>query len=145
MKKFLLLSASVLLFACGGAKHKTNAKSAEPMYQILTESTYKGKEQKSYEIIETNAQLQDLYYAVEDSDIPKIDFNKEKVVALFLGQKNSGGYAIGIKSVVEKKGKIYVTVKKTSPKEGEMSTMAMTNPFCIAKIKSNKEIVITDN
>ena len=108
---------------------------------MLSKSAYQGKEEKSFEIIKDKAALVKLYEGIHDTEIPKVDFSKARIVALFLGQRSSGGYEINIKNVEEKDNKIYITIEEVSPNAGDMATMAITNPFIVAKINSTKEIV----
>jgi hypothetical protein len=46
-----------------------------------------------------------------------------------MGEKNPGGYSIGIDTVVETDKNIVITIKETSPEPGSMVTQAFTNPF----------------
>ncbi|WP_447637161.1 protease complex subunit PrcB family protein [Flavobacterium microcysteis] len=148
MKKLILMPFVFLLFCCSSTKKAADQKPADvkkqqqtALYQILSESAYQGKEVKSYEVIKDQASLEKLYEAINDNQVPKIDFAKERVVALFMGQRNTGGHAIKVKNVTEKGGKIYVDVQESSPGSGDIVTMALTNPFTIVKINSTKEIL----
>lgn len=149
MKKILLVPFAILLFSCDSTKKTsestqkpvTEQKKSEKMYTVLSESDYQGKEAKSFEVIKDNAGLAKLYETVNDEQIPKVDFSKERIVALFLGMKNSGGHSIKVKDVIEKGGKIYVSVEEIAPKSGTNATMAITNPYTIVKINSTKEII----
>jgi len=74
--------------------------------------------------------------------MPEIDFEKYTVVAVFMGQKPTGGYGIEITKVEENEKNIVVTVKQTSPLEGSMVTEVLTSPAHIVKIKkTDKEII----
>lgn len=148
MKKIFLIPLAFLIFSCDASKKTTESKnnsstevkkSGANLHEVLTQSAYQGKEEKSYEVIKDKTSLQNLYALVNDTEVPKVDFSKSRIVALFLGQRNSGGYEIKVKNVEEKEGKILVTVEEIKP-EG-MATMAITNPFTIVKINSTKEIV----
>lgn len=149
MKKLILVPFAILLFSCNSTKKTVDQKpatevkkpAATNLYQVLSESSYQGKQTKSYEVIKDNASLIKLYESVNDPQVPKVDFTKAQVVALFMGERNTGGYDIKVKNVSEKGGKIYVTVEETKPKPGDMATMAITNPFTIVKINSTKEII----
>lgn len=118
-----------------------NTMSKKTSFEVLSESAYQGKEEEAFEIIKDDAALKELYQSINNESIPRIDFTKETVVAAFLGQKNSGGYAIKIKNVIEKDDKIYIEVEKISPQPGQGVTMAMTNPYSIVKINSTKTII----
>lgn len=148
MKKIFLIPLALVIFSCNTTKKTTEAKnnsstevkkSGTNLYEVLTQSAYQGKEEKSYEVVKDKTSLQNLYALVNDTEVPKVDFAKSRIVALFLGQRNSGGYEIKVKSVEEIDGKILVTVEEIKP-DG-MATMAIINPFTIVKINSTKEIV----
>ncbi len=66
---------------------------------------------------------------------PEVDFKKEMVLAAFMGEQNSGGYAVEIKDAVEEKGKLVVTVVERSPGPGSIVTQAITNPFHLVAVK----------
>lgn len=132
MKKLVALLAVVALFSCNSTKSKTVS------HQVLTDSSYKGKTTESYEVIDNHDDLKKLYDTVEDKLVPNVDFAKSRVVALFMGEKNTGGYAIGIESIRQEKGKVIVKVQKSYP-EG-MATMAFSQPYMIAKINTTKKI-----
>ncbi len=133
MKKLVALFSVVVLFSCSSTK---STKSVS--FQVLTDSGYKGKKTESYEIIDNHQDLKRLYDTVKDEIVPNVDFAKSRVVALFMGEKNTGGYAIGIESVRQENGKVIVKIKKTYP-DG-MVTMAFTQPYMIAKIDTTRKI-----
>lgn len=132
IKLFLLLSAFILT-SCGLTRS-----SKEISYQVLTESSYQGKKQESFEVIDNHNDLNKLYATINDELVPKIDFAKSRVIALFMGEKNTGGYAIGIEEIRAEGNKIIVKVKKSYP-DG-MATMAFSQPYMIVKIDTTKKI-----
>jgi hypothetical protein len=66
---------------------------------------------------------------------PDVDFKKEMVLAVFMGERYTGGYAVEIKDAVEDKGKLVVTVVERSPGPADIVTQAITNPFHVAVVK----------
>lgn len=143
MKRIILVPFAILLFSCSSTKNNSEVKkpATSALYEVLSQSSYQGKDVKSFEVIKDKATLIKLYEGINDTEIPKVDFAKARIIALFLGQRTSGGFEIKIKNVEEKGDKIYVSVEEISPKPGDMATMAITNPFVVAKINSTKEIV----
>src|SRR5690554_2558652 len=128
MKKRVALLAVLILFSCNSAKTSKTI-----TYQVLMDSAYMGKKKESFEVIDNPEDLKKLYAIIEDKLVPDVDFASNRVVALFMGEKNTGGYAIGIDEVKQEGNKVIVKVKKTYP-EGNV-TMAFTQPYLIAKIK----------
>lgn len=133
MKKIVALLTVLILFSCSSTK---SAKTVS--FDVLTDSAYRGKTTQSYEIIDNHEDLKKVYAVVKDELVPNVDFAKCRIVALFMGEKTSGGYAIGIESVREENGKVIVKIKKSYP-DG-MATMALTQPYVIAKINTTKKI-----
>jgi hypothetical protein len=133
MKKLVALLSVLILFSCNSAKTSKTVS-----YQVLTDSAYKGKKKESFEVIDNHDDLKKIYNLVEDELVPNVDFAKSRVVALFMGEKNTGGYAIGIEEVRQEGNKVIVKVKKSYP-DG-MTTMAFTQPYLIAKINTTKKI-----
>ncbi len=105
-------------------------------------------ERKDY-VIKTPAEWEKLWKQIHpDSDAPpspQINFNKQMVIAVFQGQKPSGGYAIEIKKLIYGSNKkIEATVEEKSPGKGCMATSALTTPYHIVVVaKRNQEIVFT--
>jgi len=150
MKKVILIPFTVVLLSCTSSKITTGTttNSASEInnpalkYEILTESAYQGKEEKSFEVIDSDASLSKIYESINSEAVPEINFAKERVVALFLGGRNSGGYSVKIKSIEEREGKVYVSVEEIGPKPGEQVMMSLTNPFLIVKINTTKQIIV---
>lgn len=67
-------------------------------------------------------------------DTPQTDFNKNEIIAVFMGQKPSGGYAVEIVGVEKKTDKLVVKVKESSPPPDAMVTMALTSPYHVVEI-----------
>ena len=77
-------------------------------------------------------------------EVPKIDFDKNMVIAVFMGRKNTGGYAVEI-AKIEEKEKLVVTVKETSPRPDAMVTMALTAPYHVVVVpKTGKAVEFVD-
>jgi len=132
MKKSIFLFSTITLFlSCA-------TKPSPVSYQVLSEGDYNGRKTQTYQVIDNHQELNKLYDQIKDDLIPKVDFAKSRVVALHLGEKNTGGYSIGIENVRKENGKIIVRIKKTYP-QGAV-TMAFTQPYMIAKINTNRKI-----
>lgn len=133
--KFPLVLSLVLVLMSSCSITKSNK---EISYQVLTDSSYQGKKRQSYEVIDNHDDLNKLYALIKDELVPNVDFAKSRIVALFMGEKNTGGYAIGIEEIKEEGNKVIIKVKKSYP-DG-MATMALSQPYMIAKIDTTKKI-----
>ena len=72
-----------------------------------------------------------------EKQIPLIDLQQEMIVAVFSGEKNTGGYGITITKIEEdqKKGEIIVLLLETQPPPKAMFTQAITQPYHIVKTR----------
>ena len=68
--------------------------------------------------------------------LPVVDFDKEIVAAVFLGEKPTGGYGVEISSAEVADRSLTVFVGETSPKPGAMVTQAINQPFHIVRIET---------
>jgi hypothetical protein len=65
---------------------------------------------------------------------PAIDFDKETVLFVSMGRKNTGGYGISIESVRKADSGVVAKVLKKSPAPGAMTIQSLTAPFHIVAI-----------
>jgi PrcB C-terminal len=144
-----LASFMVLFLSCSVGHNKASKQLMQETipFQILLQDTYGGYTDSKFMVIEEDESLTEVFNLLNKSRSPKliisvINFEKEMVIALFLGEKNSGGYAITVEQVLNKNNKVSIFYKETSPKLGDMVTSVMTQPYSIIKIpKTIKEIV----
>lgn len=139
MKKVVSLLLGIVLFSCSTSK-QTDKKS---LFEVLTQQEDGGGNIEFFEILsESNeiAMLQNddkLKHKINSDDVKTSNF-----VVLNMGEKPTGGYQIGVESVVETEKNIIITVKETAPPPNAMVLQAITYPYCIVKINSKKEIII---
>ena len=140
MKKIIVSLVAVALVSCGATVTKSSDKSS--LYEVLTQQTNGGASIRFFEILsEPNeiAMLQNdenLKNKISSNGVQTANF-----IVLNMGEKTSGGYSIGIDTVIETDKNIVITIKETNPEPGSMVTQAFTNPFCVVKINSKKEII----
>ncbi|MDI1255704.1 MAG: protease complex subunit PrcB family protein [Flavobacterium sp.] len=140
MKRILLFLIMAVLVSCVAAK---TASVERPLYEVLVQKSYDGAKVKFYEIISQPDEFMMIKNDPElKSKIGANDINTANFLILSMGEKATGGYAIGIESVTETDKNIIVTVKETGPETGAMVTTAYTNPYCVVRINSKKEIII---
>lgn len=135
----VLLLLATVLFSCSTSK-QTGSK---PLFEILTQQEDGGGNIQFFEILsESNeiAMLQNddkLKDKINSSDVQTSNF-----IVLNMGEKPTGGYQIGLESVVETDKNIIITIKEIAPESNAMVTQAITYPYSIVRINSKKEIII---
>lgn len=146
----LLVSCMLFVFACNVGHNKASSKQLIKQtipFQILAQDTYGGYTDSRFMVIEDNESLTEVFNLLNKTrspalTIPAINFKKERVIALFLGEKTSGGYSIAVQQIISNNGKINIAYKVTSPKLGDMVTSVMTQPFSIIKIPKTKNVIV---
>lgn len=63
-----------------------------------------------------------------------IDAAEEMGVAVFLGDRPTGGYSVRIVSAQPESGRFVVAYRETKPEPGRIYTQALTNPWAIAMV-----------
>jgi hypothetical protein len=74
---------------------------------------------------------------------PAIDFDKEVVVALFLGERPTGGYDVQISRAEQTNDGLIIYYREKDPPPGGMVIQALTQPFHIVRIigEVNSEVI----
>ncbi len=95
------------------------------------------KNQSDYETL-----MNEVYYNQDKMPvIPEVDFTKNYLVAVAVGARNTGGYAIQITGITESSSGMTVSVTETSPGKNCVVTESITYPYQIVKIpKTDKEV-----
>lgn len=65
---------------------------------------------------------------------PPVDFGAASVVALHLGERRTGGYAVNVTAVKRADGALTVTARESRPAPGAAVTMALTQPYHIIRL-----------
>jgi hypothetical protein len=65
---------------------------------------------------------------------PQVDFNKESVIFVTSGQKNTAGYSVEITDVRREKGQTEIVVSTKEPKPGALVAEALSAPFHIVEL-----------
>ena len=138
MKKLITLSLLLAFFvACKTTSPTIGGKGT---FDILKQETNGGREKKANVFIDSQDKLNALYAELNISDVPTIDFTTSNVVALFMGQKNTGGYSISIGKIILDGESDTATVQIIESEPQDMAAMMLTTPYCIAKISKSKKV-----
>ena len=141
MRKSIQFILSLILVSCGVASSKKSGTNA--LYEVLTQQTDGGASIRFFEILSEKNEIVMLQNDEKLKDkIKPNDIKTSNFVILNMGEKTSGGYKIGVESVMETDKNVIITIKETVPKMGSMVTQQITNPYCVLKINSKKEIII---
>ncbi len=98
-----------------------------------------GFDKPQYVLVNSQDQLTNLWYKAYGSQlnvppVPTIDFSRETVLAVFDGQKSTGGYDLKVRSVSVENGELYVDLVKQQPQQGQITTQALTSPWLLIHV-----------
>jgi hypothetical protein len=140
MKKVILLVILATIASCSTSV--ANFDEPNMLYEVLIQQENGGSSIRFFEILSESNEIAMLQNDKNlKNKISATDIQNSNFIILNMGEKSSGGYKIGIETVVETATNIIVTVKETIPEQGSMVTQALTNPFCVVKINSKKAIL----
>lgn len=141
--KYRLIILSIFLFNCKISNHSSSQH--EIPFEVLTKGSHGGYTVSEYLVVKNSKTLKTCYSQINKIrkpgiPIPKIDFEQEMVVALFMGEKSTGGFSISIKKIEQSTDTIYVYLTETRPEE--MAASVITQPFYFCKLpRSENEVV----
>ena len=106
-------------------------------WSVLSGSVSGVKQQRAI-VVQTAAdwkKLWDEHAAGKAAPMPEVDFSKESVVAVFAGERRSGGYRIAVEVLADPKtDAVTVLYDVRKPGPGGMTISMMTQPFLFRKI-----------
>jgi hypothetical protein len=91
------------------------------------------KQQRMFHITDQGA-LENYLKVAQSNSRPKVDFFKDRVVAIFLGPRPTGGYAASVRSVSVVANVATIEVTEATPAKGDITTQALTSPWVMIAI-----------
>ncbi len=134
--------------------HAQQPQTILPFKTLAKHSQCEPPQRKEY-VIRTQADWEKLYQQVygerlsakaarSDSALLKIDFAKQMIIAVFQGQKPSGGYSIEITKLVRNGKRLEVFIEEKSPGKNCFTTQVITHPHhLIVTEKCDRKVVFT--
>ena len=147
MKAIYLIIAVLLAVSISCKTKKTtvnNIKTATTTFTKLLAESHSNIQKKDFLIIKDDKALNTIFAKINSTrmpgvPIPKINFDEEMVLGLFMGSKTSGGYTIKIDHIEQNPNEMIVFYSEQHPTG--MATSVMTQPCYLAKIaKTDKTI-----
>lgn len=142
MKRILgVVLIFITIYSCGPSKNTTAVK---PLYEVLSVREDGGASIRFFEILSETREIKMLQNDEElKNKISASDLNESNFVILNMGEKQTLGYNITVKKVVEMPDKIIITVEDREPKTQNVPEQDVYYyPCTIVKVNSKKEIVV---
>ena len=140
MKKSVLIIVFLFLISCSSSKKSVFQKS---LFEVLTEQADGGASIRFFEILTEPAEIKMLQKdPLLKNKIKAEDIQNSNFIILNSGEIINGGTKLEIESVVETDDKVLVSIKEIAIELGKNRDRIFTNPYCVVKINSKKEIII---
>jgi hypothetical protein len=120
----------------------------EVMFHTIGKGSRSGVRERLHAVARSQGEWQKLWQRhtsaeTNPSPPPAIDFNKEFVGAIFLGEKPTGGFAVEIVKAERNGGELVINYKEVNPAPGAIVTQALTQPFHIVRIDGAVDSKVT--
>lgn len=101
---------------------------------------YSGYTKAERLVIKTEEQWREVWKRVYSlrlpkPELPEIDFQKDMVIAVFMGERTSVGYSIEITEITKRDEEILVSVEEKEPPSESIRAMALTQPYHIVVVR----------
>jgi hypothetical protein len=131
---------SGVMMACECGAPKASVRSSGKGVLREWRGTYGGVGERSQRVVRTQAEWERLWAQLRGNEVPtppapKVDWSREMVLAVFMGERNSGGHSVSIRNVTTGDKEIVATYEETAPSRDVITTQALTQPYHVAVIK----------
>jgi len=95
-------------------------------------------------IIQTQQEWDELWQKTYGASLeaPDINFSSNIVIAVYMGERATGGYRIEITNIGENEEHIRVHIRETRPSPFDFVTMALTQPYHIVKLNRIPKLIV---
>lgn len=118
----------------------------EVRFTTLEKGVNSGIRERAELVIETEQAWKEVWSRHEEGvvpaqKLPAVDFSRQMIIAVFMGEQRTGGFTIEIQKMQEKEGGLEVFVQETSPLPGSVVTQVLTQPHDIVTV-ATKELPV---
>ncbi len=140
-KSHVFLASILFVFVSLTAAESKMASASPLSFQTVAKGYRSGIRESLQTVIRNRAEWQKLWQkhvSIQSNSPPPpaMDFSNELIIAVFLGEKPTGGYEIEITSAQRSDSILTVSFIEKRPKPGGMQIQALTQPFHIARVAS---------
>jgi len=139
------LIANIHLHAVNNQLNDEFSESRQMEFQTIEKGYFSMHRSPAYYVIQNEEEWTNLWnrhdISIPQRSPPQVDFSGSTIIAVFMGDFNTGGYGIEIKNIFDMSHSVVVKVEKTYPGKGCCVFEAFTYPYHIIKTdKIGKEV-----
>lgn len=137
MKNVVLAMVVMALSACTATAPVTPDEGPRALpFGELARGNNSHQTERRHMLITDQATLLAVWRDLDGRMPPSIDFERQAVLAVFMGQRRTGGYSIRVDEVVRDGDVLKVGVETRSPGADCITTQALTEPYHLVVIPS---------
>jgi hypothetical protein len=115
-------------------------------FREISRGAYSAIEEEKFQVLHTEQDLADLWARMHrnrsaEPPLPDLDLNEETGIALFMGTRPTGGYAVSVEAVARQKDTVVVYYRRTEPRPQSIVTQALTSPYVFIAIPEKPDWV----
>jgi hypothetical protein len=129
MHRFFLLSLPLLAAGCMGTVIPQ-----ELPVTMLAQGHQSMQTEERFEWVTQSETFHALWNTAQAAPPPSLDFERDGVVAVFMGERPTGGHSIQVERVALRDGELLVEVLLRSPGAGCLTTQALTQPYQMVSV-----------
>jgi len=138
MKAGLMFSALALL-ACTTGPSGSDGNDLAHAFEAVVTTFHSGISEKRREIVRDQAGWTRLWAEIHAGQTPAepapaVDFSQHMLIVAALGTRPTGGFAVKVRGVATRGGRLEVAVLESCPPPGAMVTTALTQPVEVVRV-----------
>ncbi len=137
----LAIGIGAVLYVMGVENNAPRAQEAAVSFSVIAEGANASLSERKNFKIENREQLEQVWalaYGQTTVALPSVDFEKYEVLAVFGGQKNTGGYTVAVKEIMDNEDTRRITITHTVPGSSCVTTQALTSPFQFVRVEKSE-------
>ncbi len=114
-------------------------------FETIRTGIYSNQPEKKNHVIDNTLEWETFWWDMDTTQsLPDINFSESLVLAMFMGERSSGGYSISVNKIIETESALEVFVREVSPGQRCLVTLALTQPYTIVVVeKTGKDVHFT--
>ncbi|HIL36140.1 MAG TPA: protease complex subunit PrcB family protein [Planctomycetes bacterium] len=121
----------------------------ELAFESLSQGATSGVEDTHIVLARNPSEWNALWIAVNSASLsakaaPEVDFSKEMVIGVFLGQRPTAGFGVMVLGCTIEKGMLSVQVRESKPPTGQAQATMVTRPYQLVKLAKTEGTPVLD-
>ncbi|MFP4643391.1 MAG: protease complex subunit PrcB family protein [Spirochaetales bacterium] len=136
-------AAFVLLLLPASAVAGDGGDGTRVPFETIMQGSYAERRSSGEEVVRSQGEYERIWRQTQsgsssEPDVERgateVDFDREMVIAVFMGQQNSGGYAVEVDEILLEERGVTVYYRERSPGAGDATTQALTSPYHLVRL-----------